>query len=681
MARTMTIGTIFRAVDQMSKPLRTMGLQSDKMAARMKRSFSGVASTLRTIRKIATIAFAAVGISASLMIGTVTRDFLNFDNAVLSSAAKFSDLDLSAQSGIDTFKRMQKAARDVGATTKFTAAEAAEGLNYLAMAGFSAEQAIVALPETSNLAIVANTDLARATDITTDSLGAFNLMADDTVQLQKNLARVNDVYAKTVNTSNTNLDNLFEAVKKGAPTFTAAGQRMETFAALAGVMANSGVKGAEAGTALRNVMLRLSKPTGEASKYLRRLGVTTSDENGNFRDAIDILADLEKGLAGMGTQQRAAALSTIFGARAVTSVNVLLSEGTKGLQEYRDSLDASTGTADKMAAVIGQSLTNRLLGLKSAATEVGFQFMEAFDTQAGTAIDNLTEKLRNFDVQPTIDALVKGGNDISAAWESGLIPTVLKVSGAFIGLKLAIGIISTLAIAVGGLNTAIGFLLANPVVALIGLAVLTIGGSLYLLTKDIDHTKAVFKGFYLYLKYIASKIAAPFKPAFDKIASYFEPFQKSIDDLKQAFKDGDLLAGMKAFGESIFNFLFAPFKMVWDVLYKISELIVKVFEKPFENMIENILDFFKNPSPTPSYAPSAGGYAPAVTTPQGLVDRQRDWYANNPVSPNAGVIESNTTNTETSKVEVEFINPPAGTQVRQDSRAPNLILNPGTRAW
>ena len=93
------------------------------------------------------------------------------------------------------------------------------------------------------------------------------------------------------------------------------------------------------------------------------------DGNGNFRDAIDILADLEKGLVGMGTQQRAAALSTIFGARAVTSVNVLLAAGTDNLKSNSTELDNSAGTADKMAGIIGTSLTNRILGLKSAAME------------------------------------------------------------------------------------------------------------------------------------------------------------------------------------------------------------------------------------------------------------------------------------------------------------------------
>jgi TP901 family phage tail tape measure protein len=488
----MTVGTKFTAIDQLSKPMRKMSGNADKFGSQMRRSFSGVTSTLHTMRRIATMAFAVFGISATLAVGAVTREFLNFDESILSASSKFSDLDITTAEGQKTFERMGKTARQVGATTKFTAAEAAGGLNYLAMAGFNAEQSMVALPQTTNLAIVAQTDLARATDITTDSLGAFGLMTQDTTQLQKNLGRVNDVYARTVSRTNTNMEQLFESVKKGAPTFTAAGQDIETFTALAGSMANAGIKGAESGTALRNVMLRLAKPTGESAKVLRRLGVVTQDSNGDFRDVIDILADMEKGLQGMGTQQRSAALSTIFGARAVTGVNVLLGEGTEALRKFRDEQYLATGTSERMAAIIGQSLNNRILGLKSAAYEVGFQFMESFDNQAGTAIDTLTEKIRGFDSAPMVDKMLTAASDIKTAWENGTIPAILKGIVAFTGLRLAISVLGVLKIAIMGILTAITFVMANPIVLAIAAGIALIAGAAYLIMKNWEPIKEFF---------------------------------------------------------------------------------------------------------------------------------------------------------------------------------------------
>jgi TP901 family phage tail tape measure protein len=261
------------------------------------------------------------------------------------------------------------------------------------------------LPGVTNLATVAQVDLGTATDIATDSLGAFGLMTKDTEQLTANFTRVQDVMAKTTATSNTSLIDLFEAVKKGASDFVNAGQSMETFNAFAGIMANSGKKGAEAGTVLRNVMLRLAKPTKEAQDALDALGVSTRDSKGNFRDAIDVMADLEKGLIGKGSAERAAALGTIFGARQTGAINILLKEGTESIRTYRSELEKAGGSAEKMAEIMRGSLTNQLASLKSAAIEVGFQLFDAFSGEGAGAIQGLTQFVRQIDMTPVIEGL------------------------------------------------------------------------------------------------------------------------------------------------------------------------------------------------------------------------------------------------------------------------------------
>lgn len=335
----------------------------------------------------------------------VTGEFISYDQAITAASAKFKGLNLTTQEGQATLQKLKDTARLVGATTQFSATEAAGGLDFLAMAGFNAEQSMAALPGVANLATVAQTDLARATDIASDSLGAFGLMTQDAAQLQVNFTRINDVFAKTMTTANTNMEDLFESVKKGGPAFTAAGQSLESFAAMAGVMANSGVKGSESGTALRNVMLRLSAPTGKAAQILKDLNIKTKDSEGNFRDVIDILADFEKGLKGMGTAQKTAALSTVFGARTVTGVNILLQEGSDRLREYRSSLEGAGGASLQMSETIRQSLLNRLKGLQSAAIELGFKFLEVFEKQGAGAIDKITQAIREFDPSPIISRL------------------------------------------------------------------------------------------------------------------------------------------------------------------------------------------------------------------------------------------------------------------------------------
>lgn len=430
-----SVEAVFKTLDNISKPVKTMTRNTvaaiGGLTTKLKNSFRRMtqssgrfakairkdfAKAQRSVDKFARNAKEKIGrgFKRAVQIGVgglvvglslAAIEFVTFDKAITNSVAKFKDVEQGTEAAAQSMKDLRKVARDVGAITEFSATEAGQGLDFLAMAGFRSKQAIALLPKVVDLATVAGTDLARATDIASDALGAFGLMTEDTEQLTLNLARVNDVAAKTTTSFNTDLETLFESIKKGAPAFTAAGQKMETFNALVGAMANSGVKGAESGTQLRNVMLRLSKPTSAAEIVLSKLAVKTQDASGNFKDIIDILADFEKGLKGMGTAQKTAALATVFGARSVTGINVLLSEGTDKLRQYRQQLLSAKDAAFIMSETIRKSLFNRIATLKSAAIELGFKFIEAFEKQGGSAIDSLTEAIRKFDPKPIISGI------------------------------------------------------------------------------------------------------------------------------------------------------------------------------------------------------------------------------------------------------------------------------------
>jgi TP901 family phage tail tape measure protein len=374
-------------------------LLKDKMSPGFKKMGKAAAGFGSTLKAILTAGFIQRGITyLTDGIRTATQEFINYDQAITGASAKFKGLDVTTEAGIKTLEKLKQQARATGAETQYSASEAAQGLDFLAMAGFNAEQAIVSLPGVTNLATAANTDLARATDIASDSLGAFGLMTEKTKALQTNLTRVNDVFAKTITSTNTDLDTLFESVKKGAASFTAAGQSIESFSALAGVMANNGLKGAESGTQLRNIMLRLAKPTKEANSVLQNLNIKTQDAQGNFLDVVDILGQFEKATKKMGTSQRSAALATVFGARSVTGINILLGEGAEKLKAFRNELKDSTGASQKMANVIRSSLENRLKTLQSTALELGFKFIDAFKGKAADAIGFFTEVLRKIPV-------------------------------------------------------------------------------------------------------------------------------------------------------------------------------------------------------------------------------------------------------------------------------------------
>ena len=437
MSSRFSLEAVVSMVDKVSMPMNKASKSVAGFSKKMQNQFSrtDLASTKlnksinRFGGKAAKVGLASVGIGA----GLVVNEFVKFDDAIFSATAKFRDLDITTKKGQKTMDDLRKTARKIGGETKFNAVEAAQGLDFLAMAGFNTEQSMASLGGVVNLATVANVDLATATDIASDTLGAFNLMSSDSAQLQTNLARVNDVTARTTTMFNTNLEDLFESVKKGGPTFTSAGQSIESFSALVGVMANAGVKGGESGTQLRNIMLRLAAPTGAAGKALNNLGVKIKDSKGNFRDVIDILSDVQKGTKGMGTANKAAALSTIFGARSVTGMNILLAEGTDKLKKHRDALIKSGGSAKAMAKIIEQSAGNKLKALSSAATELGFKIVSAFSGDAKDGITSFTNAISKMDVKPLVETLKSMFAILKFVWNvlSPFAPVILGLVIAF----------------------------------------------------------------------------------------------------------------------------------------------------------------------------------------------------------------------------------------------------------
>ena len=500
------------------------------------------------------LGFLAIGVTAAAV------SFVQLDDSVTNAGAKFKDLTTGTQQYNDTLKELSKSARAVGKDTEFSAVDAAGALDKFAMAGLNSSQSMALLRGTTNLATAANTDLTTAVDIATDSLGAFNLMTEDTAQLQKNLTRVSDVMAKTTTTANTSLIDMFEAVKTGAPAFTAAGQQIEDFAALTGVLANSGVKGATAGTNLRNVMLRLAKPVKEAQKVISGLGVKIQDTQGNFRNVIDILADFETGLEGMGTAQRTAALATVFGARAVTGVNVLLAEGADKLAIYRDSLIDSAGASKTMADAIRNSLGNRIKVLKSGLTELGLKFIDAFDDKGRKALDRIIEAVGKFDMNIIIDGV---NNTVEAFRKLGAF--IVEHKGAIEGLVIALFSFKVAIIAVNaamliqqGLMAASGALAlikvfmslaktegilttaqyalntamaANP----IALAIVAIGVVIALFTKLVKQTGGIKEAFISIGKTITTVLLSPVNLVMDAVIGLFTLLSK-IPKIGHIFK-------------------------------------------------------------------------------------------------------------------------------------------------
>lgn len=240
------------------------------------------------------------------------------------------------------FEALEKQAKALGSTTKFTATEAAEGMSFLAMAGFETNEIIAAMPGTLNLAAAANMDLADSADIVSNIIQGFGADAQNTGQFV-------DVLTKTFTTSNTSLQQLGAAMKFAAPVAKSLGMTVEDTAASIGVLGNAGIQGSLAGTTLRGVLLSLASPTKAAQAIMDELGIAVFDAQGNMLPMPQIIGNINRATAGMTQEQRNATLQTLVGARRLAGFNVLLAEGETSLQAYGNELRDSVGTAAEVA--------------------------------------------------------------------------------------------------------------------------------------------------------------------------------------------------------------------------------------------------------------------------------------------------------------------------------------------
>lgn len=473
MAKRFSIEAIFTAVDKISAPVTRMQNRINKMTRstsaglkKLDRNLSKVSGGLKKVALAATVGLAATSAALADVISTGA----SFEQNLVNAAAKFPG---EIQKGTEAFRMLEQAAREVGRTTEFTATQSAEALNFLAMAGFNAESSVAALPGVVDLATVAQVDLATATDIATDSLGAFNLLTKDSVQLGKNLARTNDLIAATATSSNTSIEQMFEAIKEGAPVATTAGASMETFLALTGELANAGIKGSRAGTTLKNMFLKLSAPSDQAARLLRRFNVATQDSQGNLRDMTDILGDLDKSLAGLGTAQKTAVLEEIFGKIPIAGVNVLLASGADKIKEYRKQLEGADGASKKMAATMRNTLSGRFKEFKSSVESVKLSIFALAEGPINDVVKSMTtwvranEKFLSQKIGSVVKAIFENPGRI-LKWAKA-IGIVVAVIGTLIIIVKSLIAVLTLVNLVMAANPVV--LIALAIVALIAIVV------------------------------------------------------------------------------------------------------------------------------------------------------------------------------------------------------------------
>lgn len=371
----------------------------------------GLKSGLKAATAMITGAAATLGAlgTAAIKVGS------KFESGMSQVAATMGiTKDTIDDKGVKPFEVLSKAAKDAGASTKYSASEAAEGLNYLALAGYSAEQSAEALPVVLNLAAAGGLDLAYASDLATDAMAALGIEAN-----KKNLTEFGDKMAKTASKANTSVGQLGEAILTvGGTAKGLAGGTTELNAAL-GVLANRGIKGAEGGTALRNVILALSAPTDKAAGALKSLGVEVNDAEGNMRPLNDVFTDLNTSLADMSESERTQVLNEIFNKVDLKSAQALLAGCGDEFDNLALAIDNSDGAMQQMADTMNDNLNGQVTILKSALEGLGIELYES--------------------VQEPLKNLAKEGTELV-----GQLTTAFK-EGGFTGLAEEVGnVLSTI---------------------------------------------------------------------------------------------------------------------------------------------------------------------------------------------------------------------------------------------
>jgi TP901 family phage tail tape measure protein len=386
------------------------------------------------------------GVTAPLMglAGAAVAVGMGFDQQMSKVQA------ISGATGED-FDTLRATAQELGSTTKFSASQAAEGLEFMALAGWDTQEMVAGLPGVLDLAAAGGLQLGRASDIVTDSMSAFNLEASEA-------ARVADVFANQQSQSNTNVEQLGEALKMVAPQANAAGMSIEETSAALGVFADAGIKGSMGGTTLNAVLRDLLNNVEDGAVTIGETSVAVFDAEGNFRNFGDIMRDVDGATQGMSDSQREAALRNIFQAQSIRGVNLMLGDGIDDFDKYTEANENAAGAASEMASVMGDNLAGQLTQLRSMLEGLLIQLS-----------DELTPLIRDY-IIPYVQRFMEFLGGLIERF-GNLDPKIKLAIIGFLGVLAAIGpLLMTVGMMLKGLALlAAGFaIVASPVFLIVG---------------------------------------------------------------------------------------------------------------------------------------------------------------------------------------------------------------------
>ena len=355
------------AIGQLENRITGYGRNVTSQGSRASAAFKGMGASALKFGKFAAGAIGTLGVSLTAMGAASVETGKKFESAMARVGA------LTGATGA-SFEMLTNQARELGASTVFSANEAAEGMQFLAMAGFSVNEITAAMPGLLAQAAAGQIDLGVAADITSNVLSGFNIAATES-------GRVADVLTKTSISSNTTIEGLGQTMSFVAPIASNLGVEFEEVAAAAGIMGDSGIQSTRAGTALRGALLQLATPSAKQAALMKELGFSMVDADGKTKSLTQIVAELESKTRKMTDAQRTSTLAQLVGAEAASGFAALISAGSQKLSEFTEELREAGGTAEEVAGKQLNTLEGTLRLLDSALDDLKISLFQTFDKE------------------------------------------------------------------------------------------------------------------------------------------------------------------------------------------------------------------------------------------------------------------------------------------------------------
>lgn len=506
----------------------------------------------------------------------VTLPLLGVGTAAVKVASSFDSAmsEVKAISGATgtQFAQLRDKAIEMGAKTKFSATESAEAFKYMAMAGWDTKDMLNSISGVMNLAAASGEDLGTVSDIVTDAMTAFGLAADGTTKVLKNGYNVevsnaehfSDVLAEASSRSNTNVSLMGATFKYVAPIAGAMGYSIEDTAVAIGLMANAGIKGEQAGTALRSTITRLVKPTKESGTAMDALGISVTNSDGSMKSLDDVLRQVRSSMSGLTEDQKASYAAMLAGQEGMSGLLAIVNASDEDYQKLSESIQNCTGASQEMADTMQDNLGGAVTLLKSALESAGITIGERLTPYIrGLAewITGLVEKFNSLSDSQQ-DLIVKIGLILAA-----IAPVMLIGSKVFSLLSSVIGIITTVGSA---LSTVFAFGLNATALSAAGAStgVTMLAGAIGFLTSPIT----------LVIAAITALVAA-FVIAYKKSETFRNFINNLVEDLKTFFTETVPQA-------------FETFKEKVSEAFENAKQKIGEFKDRCQEIVQNVIEFF-----------------------------------------------------------------------------------------